>query len=384
MADRNQGYNPTKEQQQDMDNLSFDRKFKVNAIEILSESEDELSIVRNKPIATSDNQTNGEQKTKIMDSWGDEIGATMIDEMMVSEKNRVSGGVFNGTIPDTNFYTTVLNANGTATISNSVLDCAVTTDANSSSMVYTNTVGRYIGGNMNHLRGIFRVGDTGVVNNTRQIGCTALADLADSFYFQLSGTTFSVVANTTGLAQIKIDNGSFNGDQPSYTMTDTFHTWEILFTNKRIQFFIDKFLVHTFTQTTSVICGTRHLRPFIRNINTGVGSVAHLYTQVLSMLTWGETHTQSKSYYHEGQTAGILLKVGIGSVHSIVISGVTNTANVDIYDGLNATGTKIWSSGSMSNQTVPLTITFNTGEQFTTGLYLVKNGANCNTKLFYE
>ena len=330
------------------------------------------------------NQTNLTQKTQIFDSWGDEIGSTMIDEMMVSIKSRIAGGVFNGTTPDTNFYTTVLSANATATISNGVLDLATTTDANSSSLIYTNTIGRYIGGSMNHLRGIFRVGDTGVANNTRQIGCTALANLADSFYFQLSGTTFSIVANTTGLAQIKIDNGSFNGDQSSYTLTDTFYTWEILFTNKRIQFYIDKFLVHTFTQTTFPICGTRHLRPFMRNVNSGVGSVAHLYTQVLSMLTWGETHTQSKSHYHEGQTAGVLLKNGIGSIHSIVISGVTNTANVDIYNGINATGTKIWSSGSMSNQTIPLTVTFNTGEQFNTGLFLVKNGANCNTKLFYE
>ena len=28
---RNDGYNPTAEQQQDMDNLSFDRKYRVNA-----------------------------------------------------------------------------------------------------------------------------------------------------------------------------------------------------------------------------------------------------------------------------------------------------------------------------------------------------------------
>jgi len=41
-------------------------------------------------------------------------------------------------------------------------------------------------------------------------------------------------------------------------------------------------------------------------------------------------------------------------------------------------------AATSANQTVPLTITFNTGEQFTNGLYIVKNGANCNTKLFYE
>lgn len=237
---------------------------------------------------------------------------------------------------------------------------------------------------MNHLRGIFRVGDTGAANNTRRIGCTSLADLLDSFYFQLSGTTFSIVAKTTGLADIKVDNGSFNGDDANYTIDTNFHTWEILFTNKRIQFYIDKVLIHTLTETTFPICGTRHLRPFIQNINAGVGSVTHLYTQALTMLTWGNTSTQSKSWYQEGQTTGTLLKVGIGSLHSLVISGVTNNANIDIYNGTSTAGTKIWSSGAMTNQTVPLTITFNTGDQFPDGLFVVKNGANCNTKIFYE
>lgn len=341
---------------------------------------DELGVAYG--VKHTDNEPHN--RSKIFDSWGDEIGSTMIDELMVSEKNRICGGVFNGTTPDTNFYTTALSANATATISNSVLDLATTTDSNSSVLVYTNSLGRYIGGNMNHLRGIFRVGDTGVANNTRRIGCTSLSDLADSFYFQLSGTTFSIVANTTGLSQIKIDNGSFNGDATTYQITDTFHTWEILFTNKRIQFYIDKVLVHTLTETTSPICGTRHLRPFIQNFNTGVGSVTHIYTQVLSLFSWGNIKTQPKNHYHEGTTTGILLKNGVGSIHSIIVSGVTNNAVVDVYDGTSTAGTKIWSSGTMSNQTVPFVIPFNSGSQFNTGLLIVKTGANCNTMTNYE
>ena len=323
-------------------------------------------------------------KIKIFDSWGDEIGSSMIDEMMVAEKIRICGGVFNGTTPDTNFYTTVAAANGAATISNSVLDLATTVDSGSSVLVYTNTIGRYIGGSMNHLRGIFRVGDTGKTNNTRRIGCTALADLADSFYFQLAGTTFSIIANTTGGDQIKIDNGAFNGDSPSYSITDTFHTWEILFTNKRIQFYIDKVLVHTLTETTTPICGTRHLRPFLQNFNTGVGSVAHLYTQALSMLTWGSPKTQPKYHQLAGQTAGVLLKYGIGSLHEIVISGVVNNARVILYDGLSSAGSIIFDSGAMTNQTVPFNINFNSGLQFTTGLFIVKSGADCNSLTIYE
>jgi len=44
---------------QEMGNLSFDTKYNINTVEILSESEDGNSIVRNKPLATSDNQLFG-------------------------------------------------------------------------------------------------------------------------------------------------------------------------------------------------------------------------------------------------------------------------------------------------------------------------------------
>jgi len=377
--------------------VSMDSDIQIGAVEIkdaitntrATVDSDGLNISVKRSIlptgaATSDNQTNKLQYSRILDSWGDEIGSTMIDEMMIAEKSRIAGGVFNGTTPDTNFYTTVLNANGTANISNSVLDCATTTNSGSSSFVYTNTIGRYISGNMNHMRGIFRVGDTGVANNTRQIGCTALSDLADSFYFQLSGTTFSIVANTTGLAQIKVDNGSFNGDNLTYQITNTFHTWEILYTNKRIQFYIDKVLIHTLTQTTLPICGTRHLRPFIQNFNTGIGTVAHLYTQVLSILSWGNIKTQPKYYLQQGLQTGVLLKYGIGLLHSIVISGVTNNATVTLYDGTSTAGTPIFTSGAMTNQTVPFVIPFNTGVQFINGLFLTVTAAACNCLVMYE
>lgn len=65
MPDINNGYNPTAEQQQNMDNLSFDRKYLVNGVEILTENEAGTEIVRQKPLATSSNQTDGSQKTQV-------------------------------------------------------------------------------------------------------------------------------------------------------------------------------------------------------------------------------------------------------------------------------------------------------------------------------
>jgi hypothetical protein len=52
------------------------------------------------------------KKIRILDSWGDDIGSTLTDQMMVAESHRLSGGVFNGSTPDTNFYIAEVSANG--------------------------------------------------------------------------------------------------------------------------------------------------------------------------------------------------------------------------------------------------------------------------------
>lgn len=78
MSDITTGYNPTAEQQQNMDNLSFDRKYLVNAVEILTENEAGNAVVRQKPLATSDNQTNGTQASKFVDELGVPYGVKHI------------------------------------------------------------------------------------------------------------------------------------------------------------------------------------------------------------------------------------------------------------------------------------------------------------------
>jgi hypothetical protein len=62
---RNDGYNPTAEQQQDMDNLSFDRKYRVNATENLVENTAGDDIVRMKQPMKDTTATDGTQKTQI-------------------------------------------------------------------------------------------------------------------------------------------------------------------------------------------------------------------------------------------------------------------------------------------------------------------------------
>lgn len=331
---------------------------------------------------TPEVDSNGKQHIRMFDSWGDRIGATLVDELMVAQKTRVSGGKFNGTTPDTNFYTTVIDANATATISNGIMDLATTTDSGSSVLVYANSIGRYIGGNMMQLRGVVRA--TSAANNSIRFGITAGADLADSIYLQLSNTTLSLIAKTTGLDDIKIDNGSFNGDISTYIPTGNFVNVEILYTNKTISLYIDGVWIHTLTETTFPICGSRNLRPFCQNTNTGVGSVTHGYIQVLSLFSWGINKTQPKYYWQAGLTAGVLLKVGTGSLHQLNMSGITNNATVTLYDGTSTAGSVIYTTGAMGANTIPISLVFNSGIPFVNGLFLTITTAACNAQVIYE
>lgn len=65
---RNDGYNPTAEQQQNMDNLSFDRKYRVNATENLVENTSGDDIVRMQQPMKDTTATDGTQKTQVVET----------------------------------------------------------------------------------------------------------------------------------------------------------------------------------------------------------------------------------------------------------------------------------------------------------------------------
>ena len=331
------------------------------------------------------------KQVRITDSWGDKVGSTMTDQLMVAESHRLSGGIFNGSTLDSGFWATAIAANATGNIVNSTLDLATTIDSGSSIKMHGQSLARYTGGSMNAFREVLRLGDAGTVNNIRRFGVIngngygVISNFTDGFFFQLSDTTFSVVARTAG-NDITISSGSFNGEVDAWSVNTDYHTFEILYTNKIIEFFIDKIRVHTFTQTNSRICGTRHFKPFQENTNTGVGSVCHLYSDVISINKHGLPASQAKTDFQQGTTAGRQLKVGPGALHKITVSAITNNAVVTIYDGTTTAGKIIWSSGTMSAQTIPFVIDLNGSgaTPFETGLFIAITGANCSLFTKFE
>lgn len=328
----------------------------------------------------------GNWNTRVFDSWGDHIGTTIMDQLMVTEPHRISGGVFNAGGPDTQFQESTITANATISVSAGIATLATTADSGSSIYSNAKSLARYVGANMNTFRSVARFGDTGTANNARYIGVYNGPTFTDGFFFKLDGTTFKIGSKTSSGTESLINSGSFNGSVTSWTVDTNFHTFEILYSNKSIYFYIDGVYVHSIVETTAAIAGTRHFKPFIANVNTGIGSVCYIHSQVLSITRYGQAVTQAKTYFQEGTTAGVQLKIGPGSIHLLNISAITNNSVITLYDGTSTAGRRIWSSGTMSSQTIPFAVPLDSagGTPFEDGLFLVITGANSNCFVKYE
>jgi len=321
----------------------------------------------------------------IRDSWSDRIGSTMIDQLMAATPIRLCGGVFNGSVPDSNFYEYSITANATGSITGNTLALTTTTGSGSSIFAGTRSLARYMGASINSFRTVDRFGDTGTANNVRQFGVYNGLTYTDGFFFRLSNTTFSIVSRTASSDTV-VNSGSFNGTVASWTVDTNFHTFEILYTNKVIEFYIDDVRIHSITETNVGICNTRHFKAFGSNVNTGVGSICNLYCQVISISRHGTATSQAKTYLQEGTTAGVQLKVGPGAIHLMCLSGVSANSVVTLYDGTSASDRKIWTSGVMLQKSDPFFLSLDStgGTPFDFGLFLVVSGAASNAFIKYE
>lgn len=79
-------------------------------------------------------------------------------------------------------------------------------------------------------------------------------------------------------------------------------------------------------------------------------------------------------------TIGVLV---ITVAFNALVLKLKENTNVNLYDNTTATGTVLWSSGAMTNQTAPLQIPFY-DLPFFTGLCFDITGANCNLMVIYE
>ena len=261
---------------------------------------------------------------------------TPAQELLTSSIVRLVGTNFDGTNKDTNFWVETTANGGTVTQSGGEIELDTNTTANGSAKYQSARTARFVVGSALQWQAVAKFVTAGTANNVRRIGAYSTTD---GFFFQLSGTTFSI-GYRKGSSDTLVSNGSFNG-----TLGATIDTGDLLgyikysieWTPKGIFFYLDNELLHK--------DGAGHRSNFlslpitIENTNSG-GATADVLLDVLATATVrkGELLTNS-TFKYISSNATTICKYGPGTLHSIINND--NAGTVNAYDGITASGTQI-------------------------------------------
>lgn len=319
------------------------------------------------------------------DEYGFELEYTPMGEMRTAIPYRLVGTNFEETILDPNFWTSATLSGSSVNVAQSQVVLSAGISANGNVYIQTVRSGRYVAGTSNRFRAVIRLPDTGITNNVRRWGAFTSATGA---FFELSGTSFSVVTRKSGVDN-KITNGNFNGDFGNIITVDTnVHTYEIYWTNSKVYFINSNGLIHTFTANTATWSDTLSLPVRLENYNINNSNTnTSLNIRAATVYRLGSIQTQTISKYITGTTTGQVLKYGAGNLHGLIIGASPTTGSViTIYDG-TSTGGNILAS---------FTITYPGGGNFTptsfdfknlpffTGLFVVIATQSSSITVIYE
>lgn len=323
---------------------------------------------------------------KLVDDYGFGVENTPTGELRSITPVRLVGAQFEGATVDPNFWlATTANA---ATIAQASAQIVLTSGVNAAGSAQLNSMrrARYVGGSSNGFRAVMQLGDTGIASNVRRWGIAfgaTMPTITDGAFFQLSGTTFSIVT-LKGSAATTVNSGSFNGTLgATYALTTSAETFEIYWTNSEVFFVIDDEILHTVEASSATWADTIEHYIYLSNINTGNTTSVLLTCRVATIRRLGSFSTQPTSRYQAGTTAGIVLKYGPGNLHGIMITNVSANAVVTLYDNTAASGTILMSTGTMGALTQPFDLELH-DIPFAIGLTLAITGANATVTVAYE
>lgn len=322
----------------------------------------------------------------IADAYGFEAECTPTGELRTVVPYRLVGTVFSGSTLDTNFWTASTGTGGTATVANAQVSLGTGSTANNTVSLQSTRTARYVGASANRYRAVIQipvVSGAGVANNVRRWG---VFNTTDGAFFELANdgsgnATFKVVTRKGGVGTAVT---AFNGVLgTTYALPTTVLTYEIYWTNSKVWFVIGDEILHLVTASSTTWSDTMHHPVRCENNNSG-GATNNvlLDVRVATICRLGAAETDSTTKFTTGTQAGVLCKVGPGKIKCIVLSNILNNCIVTFFDGVTATGTTIWSSGTIlvavGNNPGIVTISPSIGWNFYTGLTYTVTGAACN------
>jgi hypothetical protein len=224
-------------------------------------------------------------------------------------------------------------------------------------------------------------GTTPLTGSTYAISST----LTDGFFFQLSGTTFSVVTAIGGdVTTGKVDSGSFNGILgATYIPNTNMQVWEIYYNSTSVWFTINGELLHRVVNNQTPLSNTLSLHAFVRNGNLGGGTTnVGMYLRSCTIKQLGPLNTENTSKYIT-TAATTICKYGAGRLKRVVIGHMNlNAGALTLYDGLSASapviiGINIPKNAALAPTSMELDLPFHNG-------LTVVNANDCQVTIVYE
>jgi hypothetical protein len=204
--------------------------------------------------------------------------------------------------------------------------------------------------------------------------------VTDGAYFQLDGTTFSIVTNKGG-TPATVSSGSFNGTLGAiYIPGTTAATYEIYWTNSKVYFVIGDRVLHTVSASSATWCNTMNHHVFMDSVNSGVASSATLAVRTATIYRLGRIDSAPMWRNIHGVNAGTQLKYGPGRLQRITWNAMGNGSTVSIYDAVSATNpiALIAPPNGQNGNTYEYQL------DFYTGLYVVTAVGATDVTIVYE
>lgn len=328
----------------------------------------------------------GNLKASIQDGITDESGFTAQNspdgEIITAPAVQLAGGTFAHPSIDPNAWTVASGVGGSVAISNAELVLQTGTTANNAVSANSVANARFISASSNKYHAQVRLSDSGTTtNNTRRWG---VYNATNGAFFTVINGTFGIATRLNGVDTL-ISNGSFNGELGKAIILDAnMNDYFIIYNTTTVWYYLKGKLLHTAQFLTSNWAASYSLPVTYENINTG-GSTTNvsMNTRNGHIHRLGTLLSQSRSYFQQGLTAGVTIKVGAGNIHSVILSGITNNSVLTIYDNTAASGIVLWTSGPLTSNGLPFAIDMK-DTLFSNGITITVTGAALNALIIYE